>query len=235
MRIPSGTTASGAACIALTIALSGCSEGAEPRQLSAAQLLDEANKTMKSLRAVTIAVRLTREDGRWGTTWTRTDLKGTCSFRSAGSTGEKLEQIRIGDTDYIRPNLKHMQVSGIDTKGRKDQKNWVKTTVDPATPADEDGLTDCTRPFAAFGYAAKGKAGKIDGVPTTSLIVTDATDEGATYTFHVAAEGKPYIYRVVYKSPDFRNVTTFSDFDTPLNVEPPKADVMDLSGNSPFS
>ncbi|MFI1016049.1 hypothetical protein [Streptomyces sp. NPDC020965] len=192
-------------------------------------MLGEANKTMKSLQAVTITGRVTMEEDRWGSTRMRTDLKGTCSFTSAGSTGEKLEQIRIGDTDYIRPNLKHMQLSGMVTKGLKDQKNWAKTTVDPATPAGENGLTDCTHHFASFGKAVKGKSGKIDGVPTTSLIVTDKADKGSTYTFHVATEGKAHIYRVVYKSPDFRNVTSFSDFDTPLNVEPPKANVVDLS------
>ncbi|MBB6439797.1 hypothetical protein [Streptomyces candidus] len=228
MRILSGTVASGVACIALVVMLSGCSGDAEPQERSAGQMLAEANKAMKSLQAVTITGRVTTEDGRWGSTRMRTDLKGTCSFTSAGSAGEKLEQIRIGNTDYIRPNLKHMQLSGMETKGRKDQKNWGRTTVDPAASTGENGLTDCTHSFASFGKAVKGKTGKIDGVSTTSLIVTDKTDKSATYTFHVATEGKPYLYQVVYKSPGFRNVTSFSDFDTPLNVEPPKADVVDL-------
>ncbi len=187
---------------------------------------------MKSLRAVTIAGRVTMEDGRWGSTRMRTNLKDTCSFTSAGSTGEKLEQIRIGDTDYVRPNLKHMQLSGMDTTGRKDQKKWGKTAVDPTVPAGESGLTDCTHPFASFGKATKGKTVTIAGVPTISLIVTDKpdkADEDATWTFHVATEGEPYIYRVVYKSPDLRNVTSFSAFDTPFNVEPPKTDVIDLT------
>ncbi|MEU5451917.1 hypothetical protein [Streptomyces californicus] len=200
----------------------------EPQEQSAGQMLAQANKTMKSLQAVTITGRVTMEDGRWGATRLRTDLKGTCSFTSAGSTGEKLEQIRIGDTDYIRPNLKHMQLSGMDTKGRKDQKNWGRTTVDPAASAGENGLTDCAHPFASFGKAVKGKPGKIRGVSTTSLIVTDKTDKSGAYTFHVATEGKPYLYQVVYKSPDFRNVTSFSDFNTPLNVKPPKAHVVNL-------
>ncbi len=150
---------------------------------------------MKSLQAVTTIGRMTTQDGRWSTTRLRTDLKGTCSFTSAASTGEKLDQIRIGDTDFIRPNLKHMQLSGMDTKSRKDQKNWGRTTVDPAASAGENGLTDCTHPFASFGKAVKGKTG--------------------VYTFHVATECKPYLYQVLYKSPYFRNVTSFSDFNTP--------------------
>jgi hypothetical protein len=193
-------------------------------------MLVEANKAMKSLHAVTITGRSAMEDGRWSSTRMRTDLKGTCSFTSAASTGEKLEQIRIGDTDYVRPNLKHMQLSGMDTKGRKEQKNWGKTTADLAAPAGENGLTDCAHPFASFGKASKSKTGKIDGTPTVSLVVTDKADKGGTYTFHVATKGQPYIYRVVYKSPDFRTVTSFSDFDTTLNVEPPKANVVALSG-----
>ncbi|MFD6287610.1 hypothetical protein [Streptomyces sp. NPDC060205] len=193
-------------------------------------MLREANKAMKALQAVTITGRSTMTDGRWSSTRMRTDLKGTCSFTSAGSTGEKFEQIRIGDTDYVRPNLKHMQLSGIDTKGRTDQKNWGKTTVDPAAPAGEKGLTDCTHPFASFGKVTKGKTGEVGGMPTASLVVTDKADEGGTYTFHVATKGKPYIYRVVYKSPEFRTVTSYSDFNSPLNVEPPKTNVVDLAG-----
>ncbi|MFD5631135.1 hypothetical protein [Streptomyces sp. NPDC127072] len=193
-------------------------------------MIDEANKAMKSLSAVTISTRVTMKDGRWGSTRMRTDQKGTCSFTSAGSTGEKLEQIRIGSTDYIRPNLKHMQLSGVDTKGRKEQKNWVRTPVDPAVLARENGLTDCTHPFASFGKAAKGKAGKAGGGATLTLVVTDKEDKDGTYTFQVATEGKPYIHQVVYESPEFRNVTTFSDFGTPLNVGPPKANVVNLPG-----
>ncbi|MFD7113564.1 hypothetical protein ACFWAF_25585 [Streptomyces microflavus] len=156
---------------------------------------------------------MTTQDGRWSTTRLRTDLKGTCSFTSAASTGEKLDQIRIGDTGFIRPNLEHMQLSGMDTKSRKDQKNWGRTPVDPAASAGENGLTDCTHPFASFGKAVKGKTG--------------------VYTFHVATEGKPYLYQVVYKSPFFRNVTSFSDFNTPLNVMPPKAHVINLPDRPP--
>lgn len=197
----------------MAVTLSGCSGNAEPQEQWAGQILAEANKTRKSLQAVTITGRMTTQDGRWGTTRLRTDLKGTCSFTSAASTGEKLDQIRIGDTDFIRPNLKHMQLSGMDTKSRKDQKNWGRTTVDPAASAGENGLADCTHPFASFGKAVKGKTG--------------------VYTFHVATEGKLYLYQVVYKSPDFRNVTSFSDFNTPLNVKPPKAHVINLPDRPP--
>ncbi|NEC67735.1 hypothetical protein [Streptomyces sp. SID9727] len=228
VRIFFGTAASGAACIALAVTLSGCSGNTEPQEQSAGQMLAEANKTMKSLQAVTITGRMTMEDGRWSTTRLRTDLKGTCSFTTAASTGERLDQIRIGDTDFIRPNLKHMQLSGMDTKGRKDQKSWGRTTVDPAASAGENGLTDCTHPFASFGKVVKGETGKTRGVSTIGLIVTDRTDKSGAYTFHIATEGKPYIYEVVYKSPDFRNVTSFSDFNTPLNVKPPKAHVVKL-------
>ncbi len=51
-----------------------------------------------------------------------------------------------------------------------------------------------------------------------------------SFTFYVAAEGEPYIRKVVYEGPEYHSTTEFSAFDEPLNVRPPaEADVLDMS------
>jgi hypothetical protein len=47
----------------------------------------------------------------------------------------------------------------------------------------------------------------------------------------VAAEGKPYLLRTVYKSAAQHTTTSFSDFDEPLDIRAPKAgEVLSVPG-----
>ncbi len=55
-------------------------------------------------------------------------------------------------------------------------------------------------------------------------------DTEGVHTFHVAAEGKPYLLEVAHQGADYRSTTSFSAFDEPLDVRPPAdADVLDTS------
>lgn len=219
-----------AACLALGATVTGCSEDAATDERSAEQLLDDAYKTMKSLTSVTVEAETTfTEEGSFTSVLT-TDLKSTCTFTSSSESGATLEQIRIKETDYIRPNRAYLnQWKGQKTPSAAEQDRWIKKSSSESVPGD--GLSDCTWPFAAFGKAKKGEPAEVDGRPAITLVVTDAEDKGATYTFHVATEGKPYLLKVDYKATDLRTTTTFSDFEKPLKVEPPVDDkVLDLRG-----
>ncbi|MCF3960919.1 hypothetical protein [Streptomyces fuscigenes] len=192
-------------------------------------MLDDANKAMRGLDSVTIdGVSTATTGGGGSTSRLTTDLKSRCTFRTTSANGAGLEQIRIGKTDYVRPNRTYLKLAGHEMTRKGEQKYWAKKPADAARP--DDGLSACTGPFASFGIAKKGGRIHVGGLPAMSLIVTDKATKGDTYTFYVATRGKPYILKTVYRSADFRTVTSFSAFNKPLDLHAPaKADIADTS------
>ncbi|MFD6275172.1 hypothetical protein ACFWFI_06320 [Streptomyces sp. NPDC060209] len=227
MRAISTSATAVLAVLLLGTAVTGCAGGAgQEKELSADELLDEAHRTMGALKTVTIASSTTATAGSSYSSRQTTDLKGRCTNKITWTDGGSLEQIRIGDTDYVRPDRVYLERwSGHKAATAKDQSRWIKTPADNAKPGD--GLVDCTWPFSAFGTAAKGDRTEIGGRPAVALRVTDGADtaEGkGTYTFYVATEGEPYLLQVVYKGTDYRSTTAFSAFDEPLGVRAPAGD-----------
>ncbi|MEH0547120.1 hypothetical protein QA802_29755 [Streptomyces sp. B21-105] len=244
MRRTSTAVTAALACLVLGAVVAGCTLDDAAERGSAEQMLDDANDAMRALKSVTIDSVTTMPSGDDYSSRLTTDLKSNCSFRTTSVTGARLEQIRIGETDYVRPDRAYLEESGRTMTGVKEQNRWIKTPVSAAHPGG--GLATCTWQFTSFGVAVKGASTKVDGRRAFSLTVTDtagtagkAGKEGAggkqgtggTYTFYVATEGKPYILRVIYKGADHHSTTTFSAFDEPLNVRPPaQADVVDMNG-----
>lgn len=232
MRTISTAVTAALACLALGASAAGCTDGSTTKELSAEQLLDKANATMRGLTSVTIAASTKTARGGYSSRL-RTDLKGRCLFKTTYATGAVLEQIRIDGTDYIRPNLAYVEqwkfgVVGKNTAG-KERRFWTRRPAHDAEPGD--GLTDCTHPFASFGVAKKGEPAKVDGSPAITLVVTDKADKEGSFTFYVAAEGEPYILKVVYEGATYHSTTSFSAFDEPLDVRPPaKTDVLRKGG-----
>ncbi|WP_329120666.1 hypothetical protein [Streptomyces sp. NBC_01465] len=225
MRTTSTTAATAAlACLLVGAAATGCTDGSSAEKRSADRMLDDANGAMRTLKSVTIDAT-----GNGTSSRLTTDLKGRCAFRTTAAKGAVLEQIRIGKTDYVRPNRAYLEAWRHQPAGATEQKRWIKTPSSNSEPGD--GLAECTQPFASYGKATKGEPTKVNGTPAISLLVTDEAAKDGTFTFYIATEGKPYILKVAYKGPDFVTTTTYSAFDKPLNVRPPaKADVLDMSG-----
>jgi hypothetical protein len=233
MRTKSAVVAAALGCLVVGAAVGGCStDGATAEAPSAKQMLDDANDTMKALKSVTVNAKITTvATGEGFSSRETTDLKGTCRFSQTWTNGARLEQIRIGDVDYVRPNRAYLEQAGKDVTLKGEQRRWVKSpAAETALETEEAGLSHCTRPFGSFGKATKGDPTKVDGSPAIPLVVTDKAHKDSTYTFYVATEGKPYLLKVVYKGSDFRSTTSFSAFDKPLDVRAPaKADVLDMS------
>jgi hypothetical protein len=217
------------ACVTTGGAVAGCSGSSSADEPSAEQLLDDANHTMKALKSVTVdAKTTTAATGKGFSSRLTTDLKGTCRSSRTWTNGARLEQIRIGDADYVRPNRAYLEMAGKDVADAGEQKRWVKSPA--SETAEADGLSDCTWPFSSFGTATKGEPTEVDGRPAIRLVVTDKAHKGSTYTFCVATEGKPYLLSVAYKGADYRSTTSFSAFDEPLDVRPPaENDVLNAS------
>ncbi|WP_030938114.1 LolA family protein [Streptomyces sp. NRRL S-646] len=214
-------------CLLTGTAVSACGTADER---SADEILDDANDTMRGLKSVRID--MTTEATKGGTVTTRfaTDLDDRCRSKVIWSEGGTLEQIRIGTTDYVRPDRKYLQKWNGDTSVRGDQKLWLKSPVDESKDR-EKGLASCERPFDSFGKATKGRTTRVDGRDALSVTVTDKADKGGTYTFYVATEGKPYLLKTVYEGTEYSTTTSFRDFDAPLDIQAPKAaEVLDKKG-----
>ncbi len=219
MRAMTITTTT-ALCLLAGAVLTGCGSGGTGEDRSAGDILEEANATMRKLDSVTVDITNRTTRGSTVTSHLVTDLDSRCRSRTTWAGGSALEQIRLGTTDYVRPNRAYLQKWKNNPGLTSEQKLWVKTPVDPASTGD--GLTSCERPFDSFGTARKGGSTRVGGTKAVELIVTDKADKEGTYTFYVADEGKPYLLRTVYESGAQHTTTSFSGFDEPLDIRPPK-------------
>lgn len=226
------TTSAAASAVLLCLTgafASGCAEASDaPKEESAQQILDRANDTMSALTSVTAEARTEPAGGEAYSSRHTTDLKSRCTHRITWDGRGTLEQIRIGDTDYVRPDRAYVEGWSGRSIGTSPSKRWIKVPADRAQPGD--GLAVCSREFTSFGVATKAGRTEVGGTPAVALKVTDKEIEEGSYTFYVAAEGKPYILKVVYTGTDFRTTTTYSGFDEPLDIRPPAdADVLDAT------
>jgi hypothetical protein len=215
------TVTTTALCLLASTALAGCGAGGTGEDGSAGDLLDEANATMRKLNSVTVDITNRTTGGGTVTSHLVTDLDGRCRSRTTWSGGGVLEQIRLGTTDYVRPNRAYLQKWKKKPGVTGEQKLWVKTPVDPASSGG-DGLTSCERPFDSFGTAKKGDSTRVGDTRAIEVIVTDKADKEGTYTFYVAEEGEPYVLKTVYKSAAQLTTTSFSGFDEPLDLRAPQ-------------
>lgn len=228
MRTIHRTTAVTLTCLLAGTALVGCGGGDDgTSQKSAADLLDEANARMAKLSSVTIKITNTVGDDH--VTWQMTtDLKNRCQVKNTFSRSGTLEQIRIGETDYVRPDKAYLETWSGNDLGTARPGKWAKVPVAESKPGG--GLSQCTRPFESFGTAKKGKSTRVGGREALGLKVTDPSDREGTYTFYVATEGEPHLLKAVYRSGKQVTTTSFSAFDEPLDIRPPEAaEVLDMS------
>ncbi|MFB6553384.1 hypothetical protein [Streptomyces sp. NPDC056405] len=226
MRTKTTTTASTVlTCLLAGTLVAGCGSGDSGGNRSADDMLEDANAAMRALKSVRVDSTSTAAKGGTVTVRLVTDLEDRCTAKTTFSQGGTLDQIRIGGTDYVRPDrayLENWKPGGLTSE----QRLWIKKPADAAQPGD--GLSSCTRPFESFGTAKKGKTTRVAGREAVELAVTDKADKGGTYTFYVATDGKPYLLKAVYKGAEYDTATSFADFDAPLDIRPPKpAEVID--------
>lgn len=239
--MPTNTkTITAALCLFMSAVAVGCANASDTTDTadtrSADQLLGEADRTMKALTSVTIRTDVTAASGGANLSSGRltTDLKSRCTWKQTTSYGSgvaEMEQIRIGETDYIHPNDVYLQLWSRKTVPAMRQKAWLKSPVSAARGAD--GLADCAWSYSpsSLGKTRKDNPTELDGEPVIPVKVKDAEFEDISYTYYVAAEGKPYLLRIDYTDSHYRRITRFGGFGDPVDIQPPPAaDVLDLSG-----
>ncbi|MDO0910062.1 hypothetical protein QQM39_04055 [Streptomyces sp. DT2A-34] len=180
------------ACLFIAAALAGCGVGAGSggAEKSAAELLDEANGTMRALRSVTIDMSNTPGDNRSGSV-RRTTSARTRPVSRTGAAGRS-------------------SASGRSSGRRCPPTTRSRATDWPRAPGRS----------SRFGTAKKGAATRVGGREVIAVHVTDKADKEGAYTFYVATEGKPYLLRTVYKGGGNVTTTSFSAFDEALDVRP---------------
>lgn len=79
--------------------MAGCAGDGAAKEISADQLLDDANETMRALKSVTIvtATKATKGDDR--SIRMTTGFKDVCAVRTTWASGASLEQLRIDGSD----------------------------------------------------------------------------------------------------------------------------------------
>ncbi|MEU0175108.1 hypothetical protein ABZ178_17370 [Streptomyces massasporeus] len=225
------TVTTTALCLLASVALAGCGADGTGEDRSAGDILDEANARMRKLDSVTVDITNRTPSSGTVTSHLVTDLDGRCRSKTTWSKGGTLEQIRLDETDYVRPDRAYLQKWKNKPGVTDEQRLWVKTPVKQAA-AGGNGLTSCERPFDSFGTAKKGDSIRVGDTEAIELIVTDKADKEGTYTFYVAREGEPYLLKTVYKSAAQQTTTSFSGFDEPLNVRAPKPGEVLSTGGS---
>ncbi|MFH9818135.1 hypothetical protein [Streptomyces sp. NPDC017230] len=221
MRTKNTTTAvTVLTCLLAGALVAGCGSGGSGGNESADDMFEDANAAMRALKSVRVDSTSTAAKGGTVTVRLVTDLDSRCTAKTEFSQGGTLDQIRLGETDYVRPDRAYLEKwkPGSVTS---EQRLWIKTPADAAQPGD--GLSSCTRPFESFGTAKKGRNTRVGDREAVELTVTDKEDKGGTYTFYVATKGKPYLLKAVYEGAEYDTTTSFAGFDEPLDIQPPKA------------
>ncbi|MFC8197177.1 hypothetical protein ACFWBR_00075 [Streptomyces sp. NPDC060006] len=164
------------------------------------------------------------------------DKKGRCAGTMSADGEGKADLLMTGDTLYMRYDEKFLRAQG-DGAPKEETDGvvamlagkWTKMSATGSDAKDVAGFCDLDTVLADFedvsSDATRGKATTVDGTPAVVLHEKDGKD---TYTLYVATEGKPYLLKVVSKSAKDPGTVTFSDFDTPVPVQKPKGEVMDL-------
>ncbi|MGW6532767.1 hypothetical protein [Streptomyces venezuelae] len=114
---------------------------------------------------------------------------------------------------------------------------WSKTKASGPDAKDIAGMCDLDDLLKEFegginSNARRGATTELDGTPAIRI---DAHDAEEKYTIYVAAEGKPYLLKIIDAEPEKGEAKkaepehiTFSEYDKPVKTTPPAGKVIDL-------
>ncbi|MFE3474062.1 hypothetical protein [Streptomyces sp. B27] len=227
------------ACATALLALVSCGAGADSGpygDLSGPEVANKALTTTKKVESMRLALDLDSTDGRIRADFsssTSGDCTGTISMSPKGT----VEIIKTGDSVYMKYDeaLLRQESEGepaeeVDATVKLLAGRWMESKAsDPDTKdmiefCDLKGLLKSIE--ANDTEARKAGEEKVDGKPALRLTEKDGKE---THTFHVAAEGAPYILRIVSTGGEEPMTLNLSEFNQPVGAEKPAAkDIVDL-------
>ncbi|MFF8838412.1 hypothetical protein [Streptomyces sp. NPDC015130] len=218
-------------CAAVALSATACGAGGEP---TGPQLLDEAVRATNSAKSVTrytdgLSLGVPMKG------YVSLDSRGRCTATMTyGATGTA-ELVKVDDkTVYLRRDEsllrmqeRHRSPEEMEALIDELRGNWTKPPVDGPDAPDELALCDPARPLAGFEHGRPGivRDGEstVDGRRALKLTDPGGGDDGTT-TVHVAAEGTPYILRIVRTGGDEPGTVTFTHYDRPVEAKAPPAE-----------
>ncbi|GGW00425.1 hypothetical protein GCM10010230_28480 [Streptomyces narbonensis] len=214
-------------CATFTLSATACDR--HVGDLTKSELLDKAIRATESAESVTV-----HSDGfslalpvKSRTSY---DGRGNCTTALSYGTSDTIDVIRVDGDTYVRRGEARLRreeghrspedlAALIDRLGGR----WTKPPVDgPDAPAEPALCGRLTLDALENGWgddAAKGEPTTVDGRKALKLVKAGTENETAV---HIAAEGPPYILRIVTKGGDTPGTTTF-DYDRPVEVKAPPA------------
>ncbi|MFD3536342.1 hypothetical protein [Streptomyces sp. NPDC058664] len=218
-------------CVAVTLSATAC--GPFLGDLTRPEILGRAIEATESAKSVTIhtdmlsmAVPIKSHvsfDGRG-------DCTATMSYGSEGVA----ELVKIAgkdvylrrDESLLRTQERHRSPQDLEALVDKLRGRWTKPPVDGPDAPDELGICRGKRDFTELekGWdddSAKGAPTTVDGRKALKLVRPGTESETTVY---IAAEGPPYILKIVTKGGEVSGTTTYSHYGRPVEAKAPPAE-----------
>ena len=216
-------------CAAFTLSAAACAP--DVGDLTKPEILGKAIEATESAKSVTmysdgfsLAVPVKSR--------TSYDGRGNCATALSYGTSDTIDVIKVDGDMYVRRGEarlrreeRHRSPEDLAALIDKLSGRWTKPPVDGPGAPEEPAL--CSRVKFDAGLrngwdddSAKGDPATVDGRKALKLVRPGTESETAVY---IAAEGPPYILKIVTKGGDTPGTTTF-DYDRPVEVKAPPAE-----------
>ncbi|MFF4170927.1 hypothetical protein [Streptomyces sp. NPDC001744] len=232
-------------CAAVATGAAACGpspDGAKPKgpfaELTGSQVLDKAFAATRAAKSLTVAVDMTSEGER---------VKAHLSLDDAGRCTGTLSTGTAATTELIKADSKEVYLRFDDASLREQTEgespevregvlkalrgHWVRTPVTDPDTKDVLELCDLASLLDGFEQGASGivKGGEATVDGRKALTVTEPDDGGVTRTVYVAAEGTPYVLKIVTKGGDEPGTIAFPQYGKPVVAKVPAAgDIADI-------
>ncbi|MFI8320623.1 hypothetical protein [Streptomyces sp. NPDC085529] len=222
------------ACVALALSATACGPfGGDP---AGPELVTRAIKATESARSVTVHLGglslMVPTKGH-----VSLDTRGNCTATMSYGTAGTAELIKINGKDVylrrdetlLRTQERHRSPKELNALVDTVRGRWTRPPLDgPDAPAE---LTLCDRvplpPGLGNGWdddSANGEPATVDGHRARKLVRRDSEGETAVY---VAAEGPPYLLKIVTTGGDSPGTTAYAHYDRPVEAKaPPPEDIV---------
>ncbi|AXE24714.1 hypothetical protein C0216_15755 [Streptomyces globosus] len=155
------------------------------------------------------------------------DCDGTATMKGANANVRQ-----VGTTAYMKGDAKLWETVLGEEGVPKAQRaaaveilkgRWVKVPAEESAEDDFCDADDLTKPAEKQKTGlAKGANAEVGGKKT--VVLTKTTPAGETITFHVAAEGEPFLLKYSVEGGKDPRWVEFRDFSAPITVTAPSAE-----------
>jgi hypothetical protein len=199
-------------------------------RLSAMEIISKAADTMPAARSLTVDMTY-RSEGQSMAYHAALDSEGKCTGEiSQGDAHAKI--ISTGAHFYLQADDAFLRQIGGGSAVELFHGKWMKSSATGSGDDDLSSTCDLKELTSQFkekpNKPKKGVLTTFDGKRVIPVTDTDPKD-GSKSTAYIAADGAPYVLKVVSVGGDEPGTALFSHFDEPVTVgAPPAAQTVDV-------